>query len=155
MEPDLWTLLEEDKLGHSSLIPASVTSHSQICDGLGVCRTLNGPGSAASFFLMLPMPHSALEWDTGVLGQPHCGQHQAKTQHLGTTEAAWMRSMGTSPMHPTAHLSSHAGNEAGLDGPTQHIPPQTRVLGVLQVADPAPHPIAILHVCTLQLLEDM
>lgn len=65
------------------------------------------------------------------------------------------RSMGTSPMHPTAHLSSHASDEAGFNGPTQHIPPQTRVLGILQVADPAPHPVAILHVCALQLLEDM
>lgn len=116
-EPDLWTLVEEDKWGHSSLIPASVTSHSQICDVLGVCRALKGPSSAASFLLMLSVPHPARGWDGEVLGQPHCGQHQAKTQHLGTTEAAWMRSMGTSPMHPTAHLSSHAGDEARLDGP--------------------------------------
>lgn len=116
---------------------------------------LRRPSSAASFLLVLPVPYSALGWDREVLGQPHCGQHQAKTMHLGTTEAARMRSTGTSLMQPTAHLSSHAGDEAGLNGPTQHIPPQTGVLGVLQVADPAPHPVAILHVCALQLLEDM
>lgn len=97
-----------------------------------------------------------------MLGQAQGGHRQAKTQlALGHQHSLQERQHGhvhksAPPRSPLApHLSCHAGDEAGQDGPAQHVPAQAGVLGVFQVADPAPHPVAILHVRALQLLEDM
>lgn len=56
---------------------------------------------------------------------------------------------------PGPHLCCHLGDEAGGDGPTEHVPPQARVPGVLEVANSAAHAVPVLHVCALELLVDM
>lgn len=53
------------------------------------------------------------------------------------------------------HLCSHLGYEPSRNGPAEHIPPQARVPGVLEVADAAAHAVPVLHVCALELLVDM
>ena len=53
------------------------------------------------------------------------------------------------------YLGSHDGEAAQLDASCQNVPPQTRVLGVLQVADAAADPVLVLHVCGSVLLVDM
>ena len=55
----------------------------------------------------------------------------------------------------TLYLGRHDGEAAQLDASRQHIPPQTRVLGVLQVADAAADPVLVLHVRGSVLLVDM
>lgn len=60
----------------------------------------------------------------------------------------------TMPSEPP-HLRCHLGNELWGDGPTEHIPPQAWVPGVLQVADAAAHTVPVLHVCALEFLIDM
>lgn len=54
----------------------------------------------------------------------------------------------------TTHLCSHLSHPFRGYTPTQHSPPQVRVLHILQVRDPAPHAVFVFHVCVLKLLKD-
>lgn len=140
----------------------------------GLQGCLGGPGSALCF---LPMPDASQHqggtgrcWDKPSVDATKPRPSQPSGTSTTSASKGWgggegsqtpQRQHGCGPQepalcpHPAPHLGGHAGDEAGQDGPAQHVPPQAGVLGVLQVADPAPHPVAILHVRALQLLEDM
>jgi len=158
-----------------------VTSRTRLCDGLGGLQGLGegGPGSAQVFLGATPLLMHPTSDAPRAPASTKVGRGDAGTSPVWTppikdpaspwaprTEAGWgsHRSRNSMDMvhksqphapHLAAHLSGHTGDEAGQDGPAEHVPPQAGVLGVLQVADPASHPVAILHVCALQLLEDM
>jgi len=54
-----------------------------------------------------------------------------------------------------AYLRGHGSEARHLDVARQNVPAQARVLGVLQVADAAPHAVLVLHVRGPDLLVDM
>lgn len=64
------------------------------------------------------------------------------------------RGLMASPGAPPLDLGRHGGDAAQLDVSSQDVLAETRVLGVLQVADAAADSVLVLHVCGLQLLVD-
>lgn len=52
------------------------------------------------------------------------------------------------------HLRCHHSDLLGGYDPTQHVPPQVRVLSVLEVGDAAPHTVFVLHVRVPHVPED-
>ena len=76
-----------------------------------------------------------------------------KTLSICSTDTALGEAKAERPASQS-HLCDHLGHPFRGHVPTQHRLPQVRVLHVLQVGDPAPHPVLVFHVSVLELVED-